>query len=137
MEQNNQTSQIQTPPTTILQNTPTEVAPVQTHCNRCHSEINSSFYFCPHCGHKIKEPPYHFTIIGTISILLISFLFPPFGLIPGIRYLKNKDKKAKLIGALAIIVTIIATVLFIIFIKQYLEMVNTTINSINSANYYQ
>lgn len=108
----------------------------QNHCNRCHSEINESFFFCPHCGHKIKEPPYHFSIISTIGILLIAFLFPPFGLIPGFRYLKNKDSKAKIIGVLVVVVTIISSIIFIYAIRLYINYINQTVNTINSMTAY-
>ena len=112
-----------------------EAAAGDAHCKRCHNQVSETFYFCPHCGYKIKEPPYHFSIIGTISILLISFLFPPFGLIPGFKYLRKDDKRAKLVGILAIVVTGIALFLFAYFIQLYLNMLNNTINSINPAYY--
>lgn len=120
---------------TVAPTTPVQ-APTQAHCNRCHSEVSESFYFCPHCGHKIKEPPYHFSVISAVSILLIAFLFPPFGLIPGFRYLKNKDMRAKMVGILAIVVTAVSFILFIIFLQKYINMMNDTINSINSVSYY-
>lgn len=115
--------------------TPTKLSN-QAHCNRCHSEISQSFYFCPQCGHKIKEPPYHFSAVSTFSILLLSFLFPPFGLIPGFKYLKNENKKAKLVGVLTIIVTIISFIIFILILQEYLNQLNRTINNINNINSY-
>lgn len=107
-----------------------------TVCKRCHSQVSDSVYFCPHCGHKIKEPPYHFSIIGTISVLVMAFLFPPFGLIPAFRYLRYDDKRAKIVGILVIVVTAVSLIIFVIFIQKYLNMLNETINSINAVTYY-
>lgn len=131
MEQNNPV--FDSPKT---ENSPSELNNNLNHCNRCHSKVLFDYYFCPYCGHKIKEPPYHFSLISTLSILLISFLFPPFGLIPAFKFLKNENPKAKFIGILAILVTIISFIIFILIIREYVNTLNKTINSINSIYYY-
>src|SRR3990167_951881 len=92
-------------------------------CKYCKNPIAESFYFCPNCGKKLKEPPFKFSWGKTIAILLESILLPPFGLIPGIKYILKDDHKAQMIGMITIGLTIISTVVMIIF----------TINLINST----
>ena len=76
---------------------------------------------CPNCGKKIKEPPVLTSIGKQISIYLISFLLPPFGLAPGIRYLMQPDQKAKIIGIVAILLTIVSIGLTIWFTMNFLN----------------
>lgn len=77
-------------------------------CKFCKSPIQESFYFCPNCGKKIKEPPFKFSLGKSITIIIVALLFPPFGLIPGIKYFLKDDKRAQFVGMITIAVTIIA-----------------------------
>jgi hypothetical protein len=81
-----------------------------TTCPSCHFVAQESFFFCPNCGKKIKEPPVSIGIGKQLSIYLISIFFPPFGLWPGITYLLDKNEKAKIIGIVAIVLTILSTI---------------------------
>ena len=83
-------------------------------CKFCKSAIQESFYFCPNCGKKIKEPPFKFSLGKSITIIVAAFLIPPFGIIPGIKYFLKDDRRAQFVGLVTIAVTIIATGLFIV-----------------------
>ncbi len=98
-------------------------------CKYCKAPTNDSFYFCPNCGKKLKEPPYKFSWGKTIVIILESIFLPPLGIIPGIRHLLKNDTKAQAIGLLALGLTFISTGIAIIY----------SINLINSLqqNYSQ
>jgi len=85
-----------------------------------------NFYFCPNCGKKIKEPPLSTSIGKQIYIYALSILLPPLGLWPGIKYLLQGSTKARIIGIVAIVLTIISTVLTI---KITLDFVNSQINT--------
>lgn len=98
-------------------------------CKYCKSAVQESFYFCPNCGRKLKEPPFKFSIGKTIVILLGSFLLPPIGLIPGIRYFLKNDIRAQIIGILAIALTIISMGIFIVTTAN---LINRTMNTYNS-----
>lgn len=82
----------------------------QPSCASCHTLLLESFYYCPTCGKKAKEPPVSTTVGKQLSIYLISIFFPPFGLWPGVTYLMDKSEKAKIIGLVAIILTLISTI---------------------------
>ena len=79
-------------------------------CEKCHFPIADNFYFCPNCGKKIKDLPLSTSVSKQIYIYALSIILPPLGLWPGIKYIRQKDPKAKRIGIIAIVLTIVATV---------------------------
>ena len=83
-------------------------------CKYCKAQVLDTFYFCPNCGKKLKEPPFKFSLTKAIIIILESIFLPPLGLIPGIRYLLKNDIKAQAVGLIAIILTFISTGIAII-----------------------
>ena len=106
----------------------------QITCPHCQFPILDSFYFCPNCGKKRKEPPVSTTIGKQIGIYVLSVLLPPLGLWPGIKYLLQKDQKAKIIGIIAIVLTILST---IITIQIALGIFNQLSSTINQTRQYQ
>lgn len=91
-------------------------------CKFCGFLVSDNFYFCPNCGKKLKEPPLSTSIGKQLGIYALSIFLPPLGLLPGIKYLRQNDNKAKIIGVLAIALTIISTIVTI----------NITLNFINN-----
>ncbi len=83
----------------------------QTNCPDCKANLSESDYFCPNCGKKIKEKPLSTTLLKQLSIYFISFLLPPLGVWPAIKYLRQGDEKSKKIGLIAIFLTIISIVI--------------------------
>ncbi len=82
-------------------------------CPNCQLQLTDAVYFCPNCGKKIKEPPPSTSLWKQLSIYSISIFLPPFGLVPGIKYFLQKDQKTAMIGLIAIILTVISTILTI------------------------
>ncbi|HUD09536.1 MAG TPA: zinc ribbon domain-containing protein [Patescibacteria group bacterium] len=105
----------------------------QTICPFCHFPLSQTYYFCPNCGKKISEPP--ITILKQIGVYLLSIFLPPLGLWPGIRYLLSKNQKTKKVGAIAIFLTILST---IITLWISVAMFNNLSQSLSSqVNQYQ
>ncbi len=76
------------------------------------------------------------TAVGKqIFIYALSFLLPPLGLWPGIKYLKQKDEKSRMIGFIVIVLTIISTAITIWFTLGFINTFNQSINS--SLNLYR
>ena len=98
-------------------------------CRFCNSPVSANFFFCPTCGKKINEPP--ITVAKQIGIYAISILLPPLGLWPGIKYVLQKDEKTKLVGIVAIILTIISSVITIWVFMNFMSGIGSSIGPIN------
>ena len=104
--------------------------PEQKLCPFCHSPTTETYYFCPNCGKKLKEPPVSTTILKQIGIYALSIFLPPLGLWPGIKYLKQDNKKAKIIGLVAVILTVISTVITVWLTIGLTSQLNSQINQL-------
>lgn len=69
------------------------------------------------------------TVGRQIFVYLLSFLLPPLGLWPAIKYLKQKDERSRMIGFIAIVLTIISTVITIWFTLGFVNTFNQQLNS--------
>ena len=105
----------------------------QTTCKFCGFPVSANFYYCPGCGKKLIEPP--ITTLREISVYLISIFLPPLGLWPGIKYLTQKNDKAKRVGMIAIALTIISIIITIWLSVAAVNNLTQTINS--QMNQYQ
>lgn len=99
-------------------------------CKYCKAQISDTFYFCPNCGKKLKEPPFKFSWGKTIAIILESALLPPLGLFPGIKHLRMKETGAKILGLLAIVITIISAVVTTIYFVNFVNSLSKTYGDI-------
>jgi len=87
-------------------------------CPQCALPILAVFNFCPNCGKELKDSMLPIPLGKQISVYLISLLLPPLGLWPGIKYLLRRNNQAKKVGVIAIILTVIATVVLSWFTMQ-------------------
>ncbi|MFA6982189.1 MAG: hypothetical protein WC243_04175 [Patescibacteria group bacterium] len=61
-------------------------------------------------------------------VYLLSFLLPPFGLVPAIKYLRQPDRKAKNIGLAAIILTVVSLVMSFYISMKFINVFSGGIN---------
>lgn len=108
-------------------------------CSRCHLPVLEDFYFCPHCGKKFKDPPVSTSVFKQLGIYVISILLPPLGLFPGIKYLKQENPKAKIIGSVAIILTVVSIIITswiaLDMISHFNANFNTQLQQYQNLNY--
>lgn len=97
-------------------------------CVYCKHEVPKEVYFCPNCGKKLKEPPVSKTLLAQIGLYAVSILFPPFGLFPALKYLKQNDQTAKNIGIIAILLTVISIIVGIWLSINIVTQVQTQLN---------
>lgn len=102
-------------------------------CKFCGQSVLVNSTFCPNCGKQLNEPP--ISAVKEFFVYLFSIFFPPLGFIPGIKYLSRKDEKAKRIGVIAIILTLISTVITIWACVLIINDINQNINA--QINQYQ
>ena len=97
-------------------------------CPTCHSPTQLEWFFCPQCGKVLQERPVRITVGKQILMYLVSFFLAPFGLVWGIRYVRNKDRKVKTVGLVCIILTVLALSItigtFSVVMNSYTKMLN-------------
>lgn len=97
-------------------------------CKKCGNQILETYYFCPNCGKKLKEPPFKFSIKQSLYIILLSTILPPFGIFPSIKYILAPSAKAKIVGLLGLLLNILILSLATIYLY------NTVTKSMNEIN---
>ncbi len=97
-------------------------------CPFCDNSVTPHDFFCPTCGKKIQEKPLSSSVLKQAGIYLISFILPPLGLWPGFKYLRQNDHKLKLIGIIAIILTVISLIITALVTVQIINTVNDQVN---------
>lgn len=103
---------------------------IQKLCPKCKAEVSEDNYFCPNCGQVLKAKPSDTGIPKQILIYLVSFFLAPFGLGYVFTYIRQPDKKARTIGIVALILTILAIGSVISLAKGFLEFQYGTINAL-------
>lgn len=98
-------------------------------CRYCSQPITTFDYFCPSCGKKLKEKPISTEFWPLVWLFVLSLFFPPFGLGKTIRYIRSEDEKAKVMGWLSLIVTVVAIIVTIWISKTAMDNVNKQINT--------
>lgn len=108
---------------------------IRNSCPKCKAEVPAEAYFCPNCGQVLRARPADTGIPKQILIYLVSFFLAPFGLGYAFTYLRQPDKKAKIIGWVAIGLTVLAILSTILLAKGFLDQEYKTINSLTGTGF--
>jgi hypothetical protein len=90
-------------------------------CPQCHLPVAPEWYFCPNCGKEINAKPAVISTWSQVGVYALSVCLPPLGLWPGIKYMAMPGRQAKVVGAIAIALTLIASVVVIWLTMQFLQ----------------
>ena len=105
----------------------------QLNCPKCGKVVAEKNFFCSNCGKQLKNKPEPVTAMRQILVYLLSLLLPPLGLWPAIKYLRQKDVKSRVIGFVAIVLTIISASitiwLYLGFMNKFNQLINQELNS--------
>jgi hypothetical protein len=111
--------------------------PTSTTCPHCGNEVPPDFSFCPKCGKQLKDAELSTTVFTQIWMYALSVFLPPLGLWPGIKYFRNSDPKAQQIGTIAIVLTVLSTIITIWLTFKFLNIYTSTLNeSLNGLGGY-
>lgn len=102
-------------------------------CPECGHEVSDEALSCPNCGHPLKSRTENTSILKQILVYFVSFFLAPFGLGYAFKYLKQSDKKSKIIGIISLILTFFAIITVIFIAKKYLEQEYGLLNLINNG----
>lgn len=92
-----------------------------TTCPVCQNSIDQTDFFCRACGAPLKEKPLSISLFKQLSLYALSVLLPPFGLIPAIKYLRQEDSKAKQVGIIAVVLTLVSLIVSIMLLFNLLN----------------
>ncbi len=109
---------------------PEQVQPMQF-CRYCGATIFPNVYYCPNCGKKLKNPPLSTSISAQIKVYTFAVLLPPLGIIPAVRYLVSKEKHAKTVGIITLVLTIIMTYISYVLFIQIMGSYNKSMSQFN------
>lgn len=116
-----------------LQSAPGMPAAESFLCPKCQTPNPVSNYYCLQCGKKLKEPPVSTSIGKQILIYAVSFLLPPFGLGWAFAYMRQKNGKAKVIGWIALLLTIISIALTVWITVAFFNAYTKLLNDLSSG----
>jgi len=105
---------------------------LETFCPSCKSVITADAFFCPNCGKQLKDKPLAITLWKQAVVYAVSIFIPPFGLIYAWKYLKQHDTKSKIIGFVAIILTVISLAFTFWTMDVLVSSIDQSINQINT-----
>lgn len=104
-------------------------------CPFCKNIVPADSYFCPQCGKEIKRKPSSTSIGKQILVYFISFFLPPFGLGYAWKYIRHGDKKSKIIGIIAIVLTIASIIISLWMMEQILKPIQDQMNELNNLGF--
>jgi len=91
-------------------------------CSSCKSRISPDYFFCAHCGKKLRQSPISLSFGKQIGVYALSVFCPPFGLFPAFRYLQQPTMKATVIGCIAMVLTSLSLIISTYFALSALAM---------------
>ncbi len=106
---------------------------IQKQCPKCKAKVSEMAHFCSNCGDSLKSRLEDTSILKQILVYFVSFFLAPFGLGYAFKYLKQSDKKSKIIGIISLILTFFAIIAVISIAKKYLEQEYGFLNLINNG----
>lgn len=85
-------------------------------CKSCQNPISPTYFFCPYCGRKLRQPPQSTSVGKQIGIYFLAVFFPFFSIIPGVRYINQPDNKSKAVGVVTLFLTGVSLLINIYFL---------------------
>lgn len=105
-------------------------------CPKCHIQVRTTDYFCFNCGNNLKPAPPSTDPYKQAVLYIKSALLPPLGIYWAIPYLKYPQTKQKIVGWVAVAITLIVLAYGIIWTNNFVKEFNKELNrQINSSLY--
>ena len=105
-------------------------------CPNCHIAVRPTDYFCFNCGKNLKPAPASVSASAQFVLYLKSIILPPLGIWYALPYLKQDNQKAKIVGVVAIVLTIISLLITIKLVQDFMNSLNQQVNdAVNLYNF--
>jgi len=89
--------------------------------------VKPTDYFCYNCGNNLHPKPLGTSPVTQAKIYLGSIFLAPMGLIWGIRYLRQQDGKSKIVGMVAIALTVLVLIVATGYTVRLVDNVNNQV----------
>lgn len=99
-------------------------------CPACQFKTQNDWFFCPNCAKELKEKIPVISIPKQILIYSVSFFLSPLGLGWGLKYVRSKDNKIKIIGIISIVLTVLSIILMAFAFKNFIDQYSKIFNNI-------
>ncbi len=106
---------------------------VHMQCPKCKADILETAYFCSNCGRSLRSKPEDTSIVKQIFVYFVSLFLAPFGLGYAFKYLRQTDRKARMIGVISLILTVVAIIAVVVISTAFLEQQYSAINAISGS----
>ncbi len=93
-------------------------------CPGCHVAVRPTDYFCFNCGKNLRAAPPGTTPADQIKLYLGSVFLAPMGIFWGLRYLRVDNGRSKIVGIIAMALSVVTLIL----VTRY------TVNLVNTLN---
>jgi len=104
---------------------------IQKQCPKCKAKVSEVANFCFNCGYCLKSRQEDTSVLKQILIYFVSFFLAPFGLVYAFKYLKQSDKKPRIIGIISLILTVFAIIVVVVIGRGYIRQTYDALNLIN------
>jgi hypothetical protein len=98
-------------------------------CPVCHIAVRPTDYFCFNCGKNLHPKPLVLTPGKIASQFVGTLMLPPVGIIWGIRYLREPDRKIRAFGIALMITTVAELIMLVIYTISTFNYINSQVNN--------
>lgn len=91
-------------------------------CSVCHQAVKEEYFFCPNCGHNLKEAVLPVSVLKQIGLYALAVILPPWGFYPEIKYILKNSPQAKRVGLITVLLTTLSMALMLWLIFRELNV---------------
>ncbi len=102
---------------------------IPTVCPSCQTLNDPINKFCSNCGKQLLESALSTTPSKQVVMYLISFFLAPLGLWWAQKYIRSNNPKAKKIGWVCVILTVLSILLSIVIVGSIAGSVNSQLHT--------
>lgn len=94
-------------------------------CPFCHVAVRPTDYFCSNCGKNLHPAPLGITVFDQAKLYIGSIFFTPMGIFWGMRYLREKSDTSKIVGVIAMLLSIVTLIVAIQYTVSFVNTINS------------
>ena len=93
-------------------------------CKNCGNEINKNEKVCPECGQPVAEKSSAMSKCAMVFAFFVTFVVVILVIIACLGGFKNDNKKDKILGIAAIVISVVVLILAIVYAVNNPEILN-------------